>query len=198
MSTYAQTASQTVGPFFHDALFRADARRNVLAVPETIGARIRIEGHVYDGDGQAVPDALIEIWQANHHGRYNHPAEQRALPLDPAFIGFGRSDTDAAGRYWFETIRPGPVPFDRERTQAPHICVAVFARGLLNHLLTRLYFADEPANANDPVLSYVPAERRATLLAARADVDGAALYRFDIVLQGAGETVFFDLGDDRP
>jgi protocatechuate 3,4-dioxygenase alpha subunit len=188
-----RTSSQTVGPFFHDCLLRPDAQRNSLAGPTTAGTRIRIEGRVVDGDGEAVPDAVIEIWQANHYGRYNHPADQRDLPLDPEFSGFGRGGTDADGSYWFETVKPGRVPFDTERQQAPHICVAVFARGLLNHLTTRLYFIDEPANAEDPVLERVPAERRATLLAERSDDDGMLVYRFDIVLQGAGETVFFNL-----
>ena len=193
MTTYARTSSQTVGPFFHDCLLREGAQRNVLAAPGAVGERIRIEGRVYDGDREGVPDAMIEIWQANHHGRYHHPADQRAAPLDPAFSGFGRCGTDASGAYWFETIKPGRVPFDGERLQAPHICVAVFGRGLLNHLLTRLYFADEPANADDPVLQCVHAERRATLLAQPASVRGIVVYRFDIVLQGAGETVFFNL-----
>jgi protocatechuate 3,4-dioxygenase alpha subunit len=97
------TGSQTVGPFFHDGLLRADAQRNVLAMPQTAGERIRIEGHVYDGDGQTVPDAMIEIWQANSHGRYNDPADGRDLPIDPSFTGFGRTGTNAAGAYWFET-----------------------------------------------------------------------------------------------
>lgn len=194
MSIYVRTSSQTVGPFFHDGLLRADAQGNVLVGPETTGIPIRIEGHVYDGDGLGVPDAMLEIWQANHHGRYHHLADQRTAPLDPAFQGFGRCGTDAAGAYWFETIKPGHVPFDGQRLQAPHICVAVFARGLVNHLLTRLYFAEEPTNADDPVLHmYVPAARQATLLARRASVDGpVAVHRFDIVLQGAGETVFFN------
>jgi len=187
------TGSQTVGPFFHDGLLRADAQRNVLAAPQTAGERIRIEGHVYDGDGQTVPDAMIEIWQANSHGRYNHSADGRDLPLDPSFTGFGRTGTDAAGAYWFETIKPGAVPFDDERMQAPHMSVGVFGRGLLNHLYTRLYFADDPANADDPVLQHVPPERRPTLLAQRTSGDGAVVYRFDIVLQGENETVFFNL-----
>ncbi|MDI3341480.1 MAG: protocatechuate 3,4-dioxygenase subunit alpha [Sphaerobacter sp.] len=193
MSTARLTGAQTVGPFFHPALLREDARRNVLVQPETEGERIRIEGCVYDGDGVPVPDAMVEIWQANHYGRHRHPLDQRPLPLDPTFIGFGRCGTDDAGRYWFETIKPGPVSFDGERSQAPHICVLVFARGLLNHLVTRLYFADEPANAADPVLQRVPPERRETLIAQRAVVDGAVVYRFDIVLQGDGETVFFNI-----
>src|SRR5438067_13942770 len=103
MSTHASTSSQTVGPFFHDCLLGSAARRKVLVAPETVGVRIRVEGCVLDGDGLGVPDALIEIWQANHHGRYLHPADQRAPPLDPTFSGFGRTGTDAAGFYWFET-----------------------------------------------------------------------------------------------
>jgi protocatechuate 3,4-dioxygenase alpha subunit len=193
MSSYGLTSTQTVGPFFYDCLLRADAQRNTLVTPDTAGERIRIEGRVTDGDGQPVPDAMIEIWQANGHGRYNHPADQRDLPLDPQFTGFGRSGTDEDGTFWFETIKPGRVPFDDTTTQAPHINVSVFARGLLNHLLTRLYFADEAANAEDAVLACVHAERRDTLVAQRSESGGVATYRFDIVLQGAGETVFFNL-----
>jgi protocatechuate 3,4-dioxygenase alpha subunit len=115
MTTLPLTTSQTAGPFFHDALLREDARRNVLVGPATAGERIRIEGRVLDGDGAPIPDALVEIWQANSHGRYNHPLDRCDAPLDPDFTGFGRSDTDDAGRYWFETVKPGPVPFDRAR-----------------------------------------------------------------------------------
>jgi protocatechuate 3,4-dioxygenase, alpha subunit len=194
--------SQTVGPFFLNCLLREDARRNALVQPETVGERIRIEGCVLDGDGEPVPDALVEIWQADAAGHYHHPAGtsasgRAAAPADPAFIGFGRSGMDENGAYWFETIRPGAVLFDADqsgRMQAPHICVMVFARGLLNSLATRLYFADDPANDADPVLALVPAARRETLLARRVASDGSgAVYRFDIVLQGAGETVFFNL-----
>ncbi len=187
------TPSQTVGPFFHDALLRADCRRNILAEPGVEGRRVRIEGCVRDGDDLPVPDAVIEIWQANHHGRYNHSADTRDLPLDPQFLGFGRAGTDDDGRYWFETIKPGRVPFEGQRLQAPHICVAVFGRGLLNHLPTRLYFEDESDNADDPILQLVPPERRATLVAKRCERDGMPVYTFDIVLQGPGETVFFNL-----
>jgi protocatechuate 3,4-dioxygenase alpha subunit len=182
-----------VGPFFAPTLLREDARRNVLTRPETIGERMRIEGRVLDGDGVPVPDALVEIWQANAYGRYNHPADHGPAPLDPSFLGFGRSGTAEDGRYWFETVKPGPVPFDGERLQAPHICVTVFARGLLNHVVTRLYFEDEPTNTGDPVLQRVPDDRRVTLVARRAPGTTAAVYRFDIVLQGAGETAFFNL-----
>ena len=193
MTAPGLTSSQTVGPFFSGALLRDDARRNVLVGPETAGERIRVEGRVIDGDGAPVPDALVEIWQANAQGRYNHPLDQRAEPLDPAFSGFGRSGTDDAGRYWFETVKPGPVPFDRERSQAPHIVVTVFARGLLNHAVTRLYFEGEAANEADPVLRRVPRDRRATLVAKREQADGPPVYRLDIVLQGQGETAFFNV-----
>lgn len=185
------TSSQTVGPFFGPAMLREDARQHVLAGPETAGQRIRIEGRVYDGEGVPVPDAMVEIWQANAFGRYHHPDDQSDAPLDPEFTGFGRSGADDAGRFWFETIVPGPVAFDRDRLQAPHLSVTVFARGLLNHLFTRIYFADEPSNANDPILQLVPADRRATLLATRAEEGATAVYHFDIILQGPGETVFF-------
>lgn len=193
MSALPLMGSQTVGPFFAPALLREGAYCPVLTQPETLGERIRIEGYVLDGDGLPVPDALIEIWQANTYGRYNHPADQGAAPLDPSFSGFGRSGTEEDGSYRFETIKPGPVPFDTERTQAPHICVTVFARGLLNHLVTRLYFADESANASDPVLQCIPYDRRATLLARREPERVPAIYHFDIILQGTDETVFFNL-----
>ena len=193
MSTFLLTASQTVGPFFEPCLLRDGACRNELAGPETVGERIRIEGRVLDGDGVPVPDAMIEIWQADAHGHYNHPADTGTALSDSGFTGFGRSGTEADGSYWFETIKPGPVPFDAQQWQAPHIVVTVFARGLLNHLVTRLYFAGEPTNASDPVLHYVPDERRATLLA-RHETEGATkVYRFDIILQGTGETVFFNV-----
>ncbi len=193
MNTLLLTSSQTVGPFFAPTLLREDARRNVLIQPETTGERIRIEGHVLDGDGVPVPDAMVEIWQANAHGRYNHPADRGSAALDPSFLGFGRSGTAEDGSYWFETIKPGPVPFNGERMQAPHICVTVFARGLLNHLVTRLYFEDDPSNASDPVLQSVPADRRATLLARRQQEGNMTVYHFDIILQGPGETAFFNL-----
>ena len=191
--TLGLTTSQTIGPFFEDALLREDALRNVLAGPDTEGGRIRIEGRVIDGDGAPTPDAMVEIWQANAHGRYHHPADGRAVPLDPSFTGFGRSGTDEDGRFWFETVRPGRVPFEGDTWQAPHIVVTVFARGLLNHLVTRLYFADDPANDADPVLRRVPEDRRSTLLARAVSENGKVVYRFDIILQGEAETVFFDV-----
>jgi protocatechuate 3,4-dioxygenase, alpha subunit len=195
MSRLPLTSSQTVGPFFSPTLLREDARRHVLTGPETIGEHIRIEGRVLDGDGLPVPDALVEIWQANAHGRYDHSADRGPAPLDSAFLGFGRSGTGEDGSYWFETIKPGAIPFDAERQQlqAPHIAVTVFARGLLNHLVTRLYFEDEPTNAQDPILQRVPDSRQATLFARRESRGPLVVYHFDIVLQGAGETAFFNV-----
>jgi protocatechuate 3,4-dioxygenase alpha subunit len=193
MTAQPLTTSQTIGPFFSPSLLRDDARRNVLVQPDTAGERVRIEGRVLDGDRLPVADALVEIWQANAHGRYHHPTDTSDAVLDPAFTGFGRSGTDADGRYWFETVRPGRVPFDGRRLQAPHIVVTVFARGLLNHAVTRLYFGDDPATHDDPVLQCVPAGRRSTLLATRHQTDGHPVYRFDIILQGEAETVFFNL-----
>jgi protocatechuate 3,4-dioxygenase alpha subunit len=153
---------------------------------------LEIVGRVLDGDGAPVPDALLEIWQANAAGRYVHPEDSQPKPIDPAFRGFGRCASDAEGRFRFATIRPGRVPGRGNALQAPHINLGLFARGLLRRLVTRLYFEDAPENAEDPVLALVqdPA-RRATLLAKRVAGDGA-VYRFDIVLQGNGETVFFE------
>jgi protocatechuate 3,4-dioxygenase, alpha subunit len=193
MTTLGITSSQTAGPFFSDGLLREDMRYNRLAGPETEGEHIRIEGHVFDGDGAPVPDALVEIWQADSRGRYR----QVDAPStdDSRFIGFGRSGTDESGLFWFETIKPGPVPLDLDHPeimQAPHISVIVFARGLLNHVVTRLYFANEPGNLADPILQRVPPERRATLLA-RPQSGAVGLYHHDIILQGAGETAFFNL-----
>ena len=192
------TPTQTVGPFFSDCLLRTGALCNSLLSDNTEGEVIRIEGRVLDGDGEPVPDAMVEIWQANSYGRYNHPSDQRDLPLDPDFTGFGRAGTDEDGSFWFETVKPGPIPYDETRSQAPHINVTVFARGLLNHLTTRIYFADDPATASDPILALVPVERRDTLLAqvaqpSRASAESGRHYRFDIVLQGDKETVFFNV-----
>lgn len=188
--------SQTVGPFFSGCLWREDARHQVLVGPRTSGTRIRLEGRVLDGDGAGVPDALVEIWQANSHGRFHHPLDQRDLPLAPDFTGHGRSDTDENGRFWFETIFPGSVPLnaDGSGVQAPHISVTVFARGLLNHLTTRVYFPDTPQNDTDPILSHVPADRRSRLIATPEDRDGQRIYRFDVVLQAdrATETPFLE------
>lgn len=188
-----ETPSQTVGPFFHMGLARAG--ENVLAGDHVDGERVRIEGRVVDGAGDPVDDALVELWQANADGRYRHPADDREdLPLDPHFTGFGRAGTNANGEFWFTTVKPGAVPARGGGWQAPHCNLQVFARGLLRHLSTRLYFADDPATTDDPVLASVPEARRTTLLARPAGRrDGLPAYRFDIILQGDGETVCFDV-----
>jgi protocatechuate 3,4-dioxygenase alpha subunit len=187
-----QTPSQTVGPFYSLGLTRRPMNR--LATDSTRGEKIQIEGRVIDGDGNAVPDALVEIWQANSYGRYNHPDDKQEKPLDPGFIGWGRCGTDKTGVFSFETIKPGPVPGPDQTVQAPHINVAVFARGMLVHAYTRIYFGDEAANDNDPVLMSVRnKKRRKTLIANRDEAGGKPIYRFDIRLQGENETVFFDM-----
>jgi protocatechuate 3,4-dioxygenase alpha subunit len=187
------TPSQTVGPFFHLGLDRPEWAD--LARGNPAGERIVVEGRITDGDGAGVADAFLELWQANAAGRYAHPDDpQTEKPLDPGFTGFGRVSTDGEGRFRFTTIHPGRVPGRGNSLQAPHIDVALFARGLLKQLYTRIYFADEKANEEDPVLLSIEDEgRRRTLLARRQEEGRRATYRFDIVLQGAGETAFFDL-----
>lgn len=186
------TAWQTVGPFLHigmDGLYN-----DTIAAPGIDGERITIEGQLVDGEGVPVPDGLIELWQANRLGRYAHPEDTRDLPLEANFTGFARMPTDAEGRFRFHTIKPGRVPDVAGRLQAPHIAVSVFARGILRRMATRIYFPGDAANADDPVLSRVPAERRSTLIA--VPTAAPAVLRFNIVLQGShlgqGETVFFE------
>lgn len=191
------TPSQTVGPYFAYGLTPGskyewnDAFSNDLVTPDVTGDRIRIAGQVFDGDGAVVPDAMLEIWQADAQGRFADPQDKRALP-NATFKGFGRCGTSAKGEFAFETIKPGVVPDPDGKPQAPHVLLAVFARGMLLHLYTRIYFDDEAEkNAADPILALVPTERRATLIAKREA--GGATYRFDIHLQGDDETVFFDV-----
>jgi protocatechuate 3,4-dioxygenase, alpha subunit len=192
------TPSQTVGPYFKYGLTPNgdydwnDAFTGDLITPDATGERIRLEGRVFDGEGQPVPDAMLEVWQADGQGRFADPQDKRALP-NATFRGFGRCGTDANGTYAFATIKPGPVPDPDGKPQAPHLLLAVFARGMLRHFYTRIYFADEAANAGDPVLALVPADRRATLIATREAGDGNAVYRLDLRLQGENETVFFDV-----
>ena len=181
-----QTSSQTIGPFFHNGLFLGSD--NILINEKTQGQRILLAGTVYDGDGAPVPDAMIEIWQPDAQGYFNHPADPNQAKADREFRGFGRADTVKNGRFVFRTVKPGALA-DRS---APHINARVFARGMLLHAVTRIYFSDEAANANDPVLNSVDATRQSTLIAQRADFGDGPCYRFDIHLQGEGETVFFD------
>lgn len=188
MSLHA-TASHTVGPFFHIGLAQHHAID--LTGPGVDGERVTILGRVLDGDGRPVGDALIETWQANVHGRYAHPEDDLLKPLSPGFTGFGRVSTDDDGAFRLTTIKPGAVPGPAGTMQAPHLVVVLFMRGLLKHLLTRLYFPDEPANADDPVLNLVPAERRATLVARKSAAEDGVL-EWNVILQGADETAFFD------
>jgi protocatechuate 3,4-dioxygenase alpha subunit len=182
------TPFQTLGPFFDFGLVLPDG--GLVAQPTAPGRHVIIAGTVRDGAGDALPDALIEVWQANAAGKYAHPADEQAAPIDPACDGFGRIATDQLGQFEFSTVIPGRVPGPDGSLQAPHLAIGFLARGLLTRLVTRLYFDDEPANSEDAVLARVPAERRSTLIAKR---EGAKRYRFDIVLQGPGETVFFDV-----
>jgi protocatechuate 3,4-dioxygenase alpha subunit len=187
------TPGQTVGPFFHLGLDRPEWSNMTRGNPQ--GERIVLEGRVTDGDGAPVPDAILELWQANAAGRYNHPDDpQTDKPLDPNFTGYGRAATDADGHFRVTTIRPGSVPGRGNTLQAPHISVAFFSRGLLKQLFTRIYFAGEAANSSDPLLSSIedPASRD-TLIARRTDGGDTPTYRFDIILQGRGETAFLDL-----
>jgi protocatechuate 3,4-dioxygenase alpha subunit len=149
-----------------------------------------VEGAVRDGAGEPVPDAIVEIWQANASGKYRHPDDTSEVHVDPAFDGFGRIATDASGRFAFTTIYPGRVAGPGEGLQAPHLVVGLLARGVLTRLVTRMYFDDDPSNTGDYVLQRVPEGRRRTLVARTAGPDR---YRFDIVLQGQDETVFFDV-----
>ncbi len=191
------TPSQTVGPYFKYGLTPGndyawnDAFGNDLVTPDVSGERIRIVGQVFDGEGKVVPDSMLEIWQADAQGRFADPQDTRAAP-NAAFKGFGRCGTDAKGGFEFRTIKPGSVPGPGGKPQAPHILLAVFARGMTQQAITRIYFEDETANAADPVLALVPSERRATLIAKREKGD-VVTYRFDVYLQGDNETVFFDL-----
>jgi protocatechuate 3,4-dioxygenase, alpha subunit len=179
------TPSQTVGPFLSIGLHWEDGP---YVVPESVPGAIRIGGVVLDGAGDGVPDAVVETWQADPDGRFDHPDDPRGARS--GFRGFGRSSTDAEGNWWIVTVKPGPLPCPDGAVEAPHLTVSVLARGLLDRLVTRVYFPDEgDANALDPVLSGVPEDRRSTLVASEAG-DGL---RFDIRLQGDHETVFFSL-----
>lgn len=201
------TPSQTVGPYYaygltpegrkkwkpDEELYRwKETAGDNLVTADTTGERIRIEGIIYDGDGKPIDDAMLEIWQADAQGRYADPRNGKPIP-NSSFKGHGRSATDASGLFAFDTIKPGQVPGPGGRMQAPHIVFAIFSRGMLRQVYTRLYFPDEVANAADPVLALVPADRRPTLIATRSERGGQKVYRFDIRVQGDDETVFFEI-----
>jgi protocatechuate 3,4-dioxygenase, alpha subunit len=192
MTEHLQTPAQTVGPFFHDALVEHPV--DDLDPDGQAGTPVVVEGSVRDGAGEVVGDAMVEVWQSDGGGRYRHPADGRSSDVPSSFIGFGRVATAKDdGSFRLRTVLPGTVPGRDGTVQAPHLNVHLFARGLLDKLATRIYFEGHEANAADPVLASVPAERRDTLIARReGEDDGVPRYRFDIVLQGEGETVFFD------
>jgi protocatechuate 3,4-dioxygenase alpha subunit len=178
------TPSATVGPYLAIGLTWADGPD---AVAPDIPDAIWLRGTIFDGNGDPVPDAMVETWQADPDGRFDHPDDPRGAASYPGFRGFGRSHTDS-GEYAVRTLKPGRLPDGDGGLQAPHVDVSVFARGVLDRVVTRIYFADEAeANAEDPVLRALPEEGRRTLIATRTD-DG---YRLDIHLQGDRETVFF-------
>ncbi len=202
LNYFKETSSQTAGPYVHigctpnfvgiEGIFEKDLGSGALYNDNALGQRITVRGTVYDGGGNALKDALIEIWQADSNGLYNSPSETRGA-ADPNFIGWGRSPGDMdTGEFVFETIKPGPVPFKGGRMMAPHITFWIVARGINIGLHTRMYFPEEQeANASDPVLARVEHKSRlATLIATREEGN---TYRFDIRLQGEGETVFFDI-----
>jgi protocatechuate 3,4-dioxygenase, alpha subunit len=176
------TPSQTVGPFFHIGFDRLYI--NDLVIAGVGGERVTISGKIFDGDGKPIPDAVMEIWQADAQGRY-------AVAADAAFKGFGRIATDEHGAYSFVTIKPGRVVGTDGALQAPHIAVSIFMRGLLKRLVTRIYFADDASNNDDALLQLIPQARRTTLMAKKTTGDATKL-EWNIVVQGQDETVFFD------
>jgi protocatechuate 3,4-dioxygenase alpha subunit len=199
-----ETASQTAGPYVHIGLAPKAAGfdifeqnfSNVLTKPDTRGERIAIEGRVIDGSGTPVRDVLLEIWQADANGRYQHPADRQQQQRAGSFRGWGRACSDFDTGVWrFETVKPGAVEGRKGRMMAPHVNLWIVARGINIGLNTRMYFSDESAaNAADPVLDLIEWEvRRKTLIGQREKRNGEVVYRFDIVLQGQDETVFFDI-----
>jgi protocatechuate 3,4-dioxygenase alpha subunit len=186
------TPSQTVGPFFSFGLTTEKCSVRCIAGQQAKGERVLLMCRVLDGDGIPVPDAMIEIWQADADGKYNHPDDAQHQTADPACTGFGRMGTAEDGSCAFETIKPGRVPGPGNVFQAPHLSLAVFARGLLKQLYTRVYFAGDSANQDDPILALVPEQRRETLMA-HPDPARPNVWRFDVHLQGEHETVFFDV-----
>jgi protocatechuate 3,4-dioxygenase alpha subunit len=184
--------SQTVGPFFNFGLTTNHAL-GIMASDGAEGEHITLILRVIDGEGLPTPgDSMIELWQADSQGRYQHPADPRSADADKNFCGFGRLETDANGVCVFETVKPGRVPNAGGSAQAPHINITLFARGLGKPLRTRVYFAGEAPNANDPVLAPIPTDRRETLLA-KPVAGQANAWAIEIHLQGRAETVFFDL-----
>jgi protocatechuate 3,4-dioxygenase, alpha subunit len=184
------TASQTVGPFFSIGLCPHNPSDLVSEQLPANARVITIRGRVLDGDGQAVPDAVLEIWRADENGGYAKPGDTISLNRSGVPSGFARIPTNEHGEFEIRTIRPGEIRVNQV-THAPHLSVVIFMRGLLRHLLTRIYFPDEVPNERDPVLSVVPAERRKTLIAAQSSDNQGELV-WNVYLQGNQETVFFE------
>jgi protocatechuate 3,4-dioxygenase, alpha subunit len=182
------TPSQTVGPYLRIGFL--PLLIDAIAPAGVPGERISIRGRMSDGDGKPVNDGVLEIWQADGQGKYAHPEHGQKTVAANAFRGFGRILTDGGGAFRFTTIKPGPVAGPDGRQQAPHLVVTVFMRGMLRHLITRMYFPDEPLNEADPVLQRVPADRRATLVATAGSEK--LFLEWNVVSQGPAETVFFD------
>ncbi len=184
------TTWQTVGPFFKIGL--AWLYQDDIAGSSASGDRFTVEGRILDGDGQPVPDGVLEIWQANSSGKYAHPDDTQDRPLEAGFKGYGRVPTDEQGRFRFTTIKPGRVPGPNEKPQAPHLAISVFTRGLLRRLITRMYFPGDPANQEDFALNLVDPARRSTLIA-QTVVGRSGALEWNVILQGPNETVFFDV-----
>jgi protocatechuate 3,4-dioxygenase alpha subunit len=184
------TPSQTVGPFFKIELTTDEHCIKCIPGPQAKGERVWINFRVLDGDRAPVEDAMLEVWQADANGKYNHPDDLQPKALDEGWFGFGRMATDDNGVCVLETIKPGRV--GHNTLQAPHLLIAVFARGMLKQLYTRVYFAGDSAIGEDPVLALVPADRRVTLMA-QPDSSKTGYWHFDLQLQGDHETVFFDV-----
>lgn len=181
------TASQTVGPYVKIGFVPLAV--DSIAPEGVAGERVTLHGRLVDGDGKPITDGVLEIWQADAEGRYAHPEGAKATPA--AFRGFGRILTDGKGEFRFSTVKPGRVPGPDGKLQAPHLMVTVFMRGLLKHLLTRVYFPGESSNSDDPVLNLVPVDRRGTLIATGLAGSTSSL-EWNVVVQGTNETVFFD------
>ena len=184
------SGSQTVGPFFSFGL--TDELSSRIAESAAPGEHVRVGVRVTDGAGAPVPDAMVEVWQADADGRYAEPAGRDGRTRPPVFSGYARQGTDANGECEFHTVKPGRVADGQGGLQAPHLNVCLFARGLLRQIHTRIYFDGDPAIGEDAALARVPEDRRSTLVA--REVGGEpGLWRFDIRMQGDQETVFFDL-----
>jgi protocatechuate 3,4-dioxygenase, alpha subunit len=187
--TLPATPSQTVGPYFSIGLTKLITTN--LAGPGVVGQKITIRGRVLDADGKPIDDAVIETWQANSYGKYAHPEDTQDKPLEGGFHGFGRASTDDNGAFSLTTIKPGPVPGPHGTLQAPHIVAAISMRGLLKHLVSRIYFPDEPGNAEDVILNLVEPSRRTTLIAKNL-LGQEGVLEWNVVCAGESETVFFD------